>query len=132
MSRTLHLLTLILIAAVLGVAAGCGGDDDGGGSAANGSTTTPESGAGGEGGEDEDAGDEESEGEGDPGNVAYQGAYELCAEGSVAEISALYGIDPPDAEAAAEAIAEQVGGGLSSEDFEQGRFGCLAAFDETG
>jgi hypothetical protein len=128
MSRTLSLLTLILLAAVLGVAAGCGGDD--GGSAANGSPPAAES--GGEDGEDEDAGGEEGSAEGDPGNVAYQGAYELCAEGSIAEISALYGIDPPDAEAAAEAIAEQVGGGLNTQDFEQGRLGCLAAFDETG
>ena len=126
MIRTRHALLLLLAALLLALAAGCGGGDDGGNGSGAGTTTTETTGSG-----------EEDDGEGagaeaDPENVAYQGAYELCAEGTVEEIAGLYGIDPPDPEVVAEAIAEQVGGGLRPDDFEQGRLGCLAAFDEAG
>lgn len=122
MIRTRHALLLLLAALLLALAAGCGGGDGGNGSGA-GTTTTETTGPGEDDGEDAEA---------DPENVAYQGAYELCAEGTVEEIAGLYGIDPPDPEVVAEAIAEQVGGGLRPDDFEQGRLGCLAAFDEAG
>lgn len=122
MNGTRHVLPLLLAALLLALAAGCGGGDGGGDGSAGGTTSAETTGEGGE----------ESEAEGDPENVAYQGAYELCAEGTVEEIAGLYGIDPPDPEVVAEAIAEQVGGGLSPDDFEQGRLGCLAAFDEAG
>jgi hypothetical protein len=91
------------------VLAGCGGGGADGGSAADGGgggTTTTEASA-----PEEDA---------DPSSVAYQGAYELCAA---------YGIDPPTNDAVADAIAEQVAGGLSPGEVEQGRLGCLAGLE---
>jgi hypothetical protein len=110
-----------LLAALLALGAGCGGGEssDGGGA-----TTTETSGT-----EPDDGGDEA---EGDPSNVAYQGAFELCAEESVESLAGLYGIDPPTEDAVADAIAEQVAGGLGEADIEQGRLGCLAAFEEAG
>jgi hypothetical protein len=111
------LLVLLLLAGTLALA-GCGGGGGNGGSAddgGNGTTTTEASAP-----VDEDA---------DPGNVAYQGAYELCVAESVESLASVYGIDPPTNEAVAEAIAEQVAGGLPPSDVEQGRLGCLAGLE---
>jgi hypothetical protein len=110
-------LVLLLLTATL-VLAGCGGGGADGGSAADGGgggTTTTEASA-----PEEDA---------DPSSVAYQGAYELCAAESVESIAATYGIDPPTNDAVADAIAEQVAGGLSPGEVEQGRLGCLAGLE---
>jgi hypothetical protein len=53
----------------------------------------------------------------------------LCAAESVESIAATYGIDPPTNDAVADAIAEQVAGGLSPGEVEQGRLGCLAGLE---
>lgn len=125
MTATLRRLALAaLLVALLGLGAGCGGGDaaspDGGGTTTESPSTEPD---------DDDDGEEA---EADPSNVAYQGAFELCAAESVESIAGLYGIDPPTEDAVADAIAEQVAGGLGAADIEQGRLGCLAAFEDAG
>jgi hypothetical protein len=118
MTRPPTFLPLALLLAGTLALAGCGGGGADGGSAADGGgggTTTTEASA-----PEEDA---------DPSSVAYQGAYELCAAESVESIAATYGIDPPTNDAVADAIAEQVAGGLSPGEVEQGRLGCLAGLE---
>ena len=117
MTRPFPLLLVLLLAGALALA-GCGGGGGTGGAAGDvgdGDATTEASAP-----VDEDA---------DPDNVAYQGAYELCVAESVESLASVYGIDPPTNEAVAEAIAEQVAGGLPASDVEQGRLGCLAGLE---
>lgn len=110
--RVLPLLVAVLALAV----AGCGGsssDESAGAGQATTETSSATTGSG-----------EEL----DNGSPAYQGGYELCSQGPPAEVASLYGVDPPTAEAVADAIAEQVGGGGSEQDRTEGRQGCLDAF----
>jgi hypothetical protein len=130
MPRPVALLVTLLLAGLLAGAAGCGGSGGDGAAATEAATTGGEEPA--EETETEPEEGEEPAAEANPDNVAYQGAYELCSDGTVEELAGLFGIDPPTEDAVAEAIAEQVGGGLSAADFEQGRLGCLAALEERG
>jgi hypothetical protein len=122
MTRPFTPLLVLLLAGILALA-GCGGG--GGGSAEDGGSTpattetTPES------TETSPAVDEDA----DPNNVAYQGAYELCVAESLESLASVFGIDPPTNDAVADAVAEQVAGGLPESDLEQGRLGCLAGLE---
>jgi hypothetical protein len=129
MTRPLTLLLALLLAGILALA-GCGGGgddsaDDGGSTPTTTQTTTESTDTTTESTETSPAVDEDA----DPSNVAYQGAYELCVAESVESLASVFGIDPPTNAAVADAVAEQVAGGLPESDLEQGRLGCLAGLE---
>lgn len=126
MTRPFTPLLALLLAGILALA-GCGGGGGGGSADDGGSTpaTTESTDTSTESTETSPAVDEDA----DPNNVAYQGAYELCVAESVESLASVFGIDPPTNDAVADAVAEQVAGGLPESDLEQGRLGCLAGLE---
>jgi hypothetical protein len=106
------LLALPLVAVAAVAAAGCSG---GGGSSAGGSGGSGSSSGG--------------SGKVQTTSTAYQGGFDTCSGGTVAEIADMYGVPEKTPDAVAEVVAEQLSGGSGEHD--SMKQGCLDAFAKT-
>ncbi len=113
MRFTTPLRTLLAVAPVVLVLAGCGG----GGSSTGGGANTGASSAG-----SSDASGGRS--------GAYQGGFEICSTGTVEEVASSYGVPEATPEAVSESIAEAVSGG-TPRDAKDAKQGCLDAFTKS-
>lgn len=106
--RRLRQLALPAVAAAALLAAGCGG------------------GGGGTGGSNGSGGGV------DTTSQSYKGGYEVCSEGTVAEIADLYGVPEKTSDAVSTVIAEQLSGSSGAAEIADTKQGCEDAFAKSG
>ena len=102
--RHLRQLALPAVAAAALLAAGCGGGGGGGGTGGGADTTSQ----------------------------SYKGGYEVCSEGTVAEIADLYGVPEKTSDAVSTVIAEQLSGSSGEAEIADTKQGCEDAFAKSG
>ena len=109
--RHLRQLALPAMAAAALFATGCGGGGGGGG----------------------DSGGSNGSGGGvDTTSQSYMGGFEVCSEGTVAEIAEIYGVPEKTSDAVATVIAEQLAGSSDPAEIAEAKQGCEDAFAKGG
>ena len=108
--RHLRQLALPAVAAAALLAAGCGGGGGGG-----------------------DTGGSNGSGGGvDTTSQSYKGGFEVCSEGTVAEIADIYGVPEKTSDAVSTVIAEQLAGSSDPAEVAEAKKGCEDAFAKGG
>jgi hypothetical protein len=106
--RHLRQLAFPAVAAAALLAAGCGGGGDGTG------------------------GSNGSGGGSDTKSPSYKGGFEVCSEGTVAEIAEIYGVPEKTSDAVSTVIAEQLAGSSGAAEIAETKQGCEDAFAKGG
>ena len=68
----------------------------------------------------------------DTTSQSYKGGFEICSEGTVAEIADLYGVPEKTPDAVSTVIAEQLSGSSAPEEVADTKQGCEDAFAKGG
>jgi hypothetical protein len=107
--RHLRQLALPAVAAAALFATGCGGGGGGDTGGSNGSG-----------------------GGVDTTSQSYKGGFEVCSEGTVAEIADIYGVPEKTSDAVSTVIAEQLAGSSGAAEIAETKQGCEDAFAKGG
>ena len=68
----------------------------------------------------------------DTTSQSYKGGFEVCSEGTVAEIADIYGVPEKTSDAVSTVIAEQLAGSSDPAEVAEAKKGCEDAFAKGG